>query len=47
VTLTALARISTPRSIFSRASWENLTSLAAIWLLRCNGVEAFGLRRRP
>src|SRR5689334_19092157 len=30
VTLTALARMSTPRSIFSRASWENLTSLAAM-----------------
>ena len=30
VTLTALARMSTPRSIFSRASCENLTSLAAI-----------------
>src|SRR5258708_785491 len=30
VTLTALARISTPRSILSRASTENLTSLAAI-----------------
>src|SRR6266850_1707694 len=30
VTLTALARISTPRSILSRASTENFTSLAAI-----------------
>src|SRR4051812_5608438 len=30
VTFTALARISTPRSILSRASTENLTSLAAI-----------------
>src|SRR5689334_11483449 len=30
VTLTALARTSTPRSIFSRASEENLTSFAAI-----------------
>src|SRR5215213_1683085 len=30
VTFTALARISTPRSIFSRASAENLTSFAAI-----------------
>src|SRR6185437_9815988 len=30
VTLTALARMSTPRSILSRASEENLTSLAAI-----------------
>ena len=30
VTLTALARMSTPRSMRSRASWENLTSLAAM-----------------
>src|ERR1700730_8367998 len=30
VTFTALLRISTPRSILSRASTENLTSLAAI-----------------
>ena len=30
VTLTALARMSTPRSIFSRASEEKRTSLAAI-----------------
>src|SRR5262245_54471192 len=30
VTRTALARMSTPRSILSRASTENLTSLAAI-----------------
>src|SRR3954463_575825 len=30
VTFTALARMSTPRSIFSRASWPNRTSLAAI-----------------
>src|SRR5580704_1068946 len=30
VTFTALARMSTPRSILSRASTENLTSLAAI-----------------
>jgi hypothetical protein len=28
-----LARMSTPRSIFSRASTENLTSLAAMVLL--------------
>src|SRR5262245_12264450 len=34
VTLTALARISTPRSRRSRASWENLTSLAAIGVRR-------------
>src|SRR5262245_8184051 len=33
VTLTALARISTPCSIFSRASEANLTSLAAIYRL--------------
>src|SRR5262249_48643422 len=33
VTRTALLRISTPRSIFSRASPENLTSLAAILLM--------------
>src|ERR1700759_5677075 len=30
VTFTALARVSTPRSILSRASTENLTSLASI-----------------
>src|SRR5262250_2443148 len=34
VTFTALLRMSTPRSILSRASTENLTSLAAILLLR-------------
>src|SRR5438034_4088551 len=33
VTFTVLARMSTPRSIFSRASTENLTSLAAMVLL--------------
>src|SRR6266851_10002213 len=33
VTRTALARMSTPRSILSRASTENFTSLAAIALL--------------
>jgi len=33
VTLTALARTLTPRSIFSRASVENITCLAAIWQL--------------
>src|SRR6059058_4432828 len=32
VTFTALAKMSTPRSIFSRASEENLTSFAAICL---------------
>src|ERR1700690_4417187 len=32
VTLTALARMSTPRSIRSRASVENLTSLAALFV---------------
>src|SRR5688572_27558138 len=35
VTFTALARISTPRSILSRASPENLTSFAAICLTSC------------
>ena len=34
VTLTALARVSTPRSMRSRASMENFTSLAAISSLR-------------
>ena len=34
VTLTAFARISTPRSIFARASVPNLTSLAAIMRLQ-------------
>src|SRR5215468_10603534 len=33
VTLTALARISTPRSILSRASTPSLTSLADIFVL--------------
>src|SRR3982751_6806801 len=33
VTFTALARMSTPRSMRSRASVENFTSLAAIWIL--------------
>ena len=33
VTFTALARMSTPRNILSRASTENLTSLAAIVVL--------------
>src|SRR5947207_1198351 len=32
VTFTALARMSTPRSMRSRASTENLTSLAAIYI---------------
>src|SRR5579859_503 len=36
VTLTALARMSTPRSIRSRASVENLTSLAAIFVFLQN-----------
>src|SRR5207253_7171252 len=34
VTRTALVRMSTPRNILSRASIENLTSLAAIFVLR-------------
>jgi hypothetical protein len=33
VTLTAFASVSTPRSIFSRASDENFTSLAAMALM--------------
>src|SRR5215468_11039555 len=36
VTRTALARVSTPRSIRSRASVENLTSLAAIGIFSVN-----------
>src|SRR3954451_1484757 len=39
VTLTALARMSTPRSILSRASTENFTSLAAIFLLHYVGMR--------
>src|SRR3954451_19012360 len=38
VTLTALARMSTPRSMRSRASTENLTSLAAIDVSPDEGV---------
>src|SRR5690348_6425554 len=38
VTFTALARVSTPRSIFSRASPEKRTSLAAIDLLLLKSV---------
>src|SRR6185312_11418164 len=38
VTFTALARMSTPLSIFSRASDENFTSLAAILHLLSNGL---------
>ena len=37
VTLTALARMSTPRSILSRASAEKRTSLAAMWAFSCVG----------
>ena len=44
VTLTALARMSTPRSILSRASTENLTSLAAISIHSVD--ESLILRRR-
>ncbi len=33
VTLTASARMSTPRSILARASEEKRTSLAAMWML--------------
>src|SRR5215475_12778590 len=47
VTLTALARMSTPRSILSRASVENLTSLAAIVsLLRIDCWASGGLLAR-
>src|SRR6516162_8083049 len=44
VTLTALARMSTPRSIFSRASVENLTSLAAISVSSFFSVVGLGVR---
>src|SRR6516164_5341652 len=45
VTLTALARMSTPRSILSRASVENLTSLAAICVfLAFSWVVGLGVR---
>src|SRR5262245_52432552 len=44
VTRTALFRISTPRSILSRASTENLTSLAAISVSPFECVRARGLR---
>src|SRR5271166_3430709 len=48
VTRTALARMSTPRSIFSRASEENLTSLAAIAdLLPVQGKTLWSLGRGP
>src|SRR6185437_13968893 len=46
VTLTALARMSTPRSMRSRASPENLTSLAAMYVLLEGGVIA-GSGPRP
>src|SRR6266576_4592429 len=39
VTRTALVRISTPRNIRSRASTENFTSLAAIFLLHYLGMR--------
>jgi hypothetical protein len=49
VTFTALARMSTPRSILSRASTENLTSLAAIefhsWGLLLTFIPGSGQRR--
>src|SRR5690242_1272664 len=49
VTFTALLRMSTPRSILSRASTENLTSLAAIvaflrTVIRALGSGGFALR---
>jgi hypothetical protein len=42
-----LARVSTPRSIRSRASVENLTSFAAISFtpFDCRGVEGLGPSR--
>src|SRR5215217_9510641 len=43
VTLTASARMSTPRSIFSRALAENFTSLAAMGFSFC-AVLLLGLR---
>src|SRR6187401_3158621 len=43
VTLTALARMSTPRSMRSRASTENLTSLAAIVTYSLNVLILKGL----
>src|SRR5215475_13842884 len=55
VTLTALARMSTPRSMRSRASTENLTSLAAItrkllklerWPLSIEGLRAVSTTSR-
>src|SRR5882757_2856233 len=45
VTLTALARISTPRNILSRASTPNLTSLAAISIH--SGCEPRPAKTRP
>src|SRR6201988_2431697 len=44
VTRTALFRMSTPRSILSRASTENLTSLAAISVSPFDFVSERGLR---
>src|ERR1043166_3349040 len=44
VTFTALARMSTPRSMRSRASTENLTSLAAIYIAPLIVFERRGLR---
>src|SRR5262245_9167157 len=46
VTLTALARRSTPRIILSRASTENLTSLADISKIRSLLVSRCRLRKR-
>src|SRR3974390_2401512 len=42
VTRTALARISTPRNMRSRASTENLTSLAAIFQSSVSGIPLGG-----
>src|SRR3974390_865330 len=42
VTRTALARVSTPRNMRSRASTENLTSLAAIFQSSVSGIPLGG-----
>src|SRR5205085_4018129 len=47
VTLTALARMSTPRSMRSRASTENLTSLAAIYIAPLSVPRGRELRGLP
>jgi len=48
VTLTALLRISTPRSILSRASLENPRRVGAQrYVLGLDEVEASGTKLRP